>query len=240
MFQDIEENRYPFDNFSQFLSGGYWLQLEALHLLLGWLFVCLLSFFVLRRKSIALQFRFATLYFVFAVFTNPAYDFVGLKINEIFGLITIILMLLFRRSNGPTLQSASVVIVGLLVLFTTSVLHNLLVVAIYPALNPDIATLVIRAAVNIKILVLACNLMVIGHGIRRDAPLDVLIKPLVLAGTFALTMYLLQAAVLLSGTVPFGTYLDAGYIGIPAFGSVSIERGHFGKFMAPLFPFSSD
>jgi hypothetical protein len=50
-------------------------------------------------------------------------------------------------------------------------------------------------------------------------------------------VYIAQTAVFLTGTLPYGTYWDAGFTGVPSSGSVSIERGHFGKFLAPLFPF---
>ena len=44
---------------------------------------------------------------------------------------------------------------------------------------------------------------------------------------------------LVTGTMPYGTYFDAGYVGFPSFGGVSIERGHFGKFLTPALPRSS-
>jgi hypothetical protein len=72
---------------------------------------------------------------------------------------------------------------------------------------------------------------------RTDADFDTLMQAMVVYGAAAIMIYFLQVGVFASGTRPYGTYWDAGFTGIPSFGAVSIERGHFGKFLVQLFPF---
>ncbi|MGE0114274.1 MAG: hypothetical protein AB7T07_05255 [Steroidobacteraceae bacterium] len=238
MFDNLEETRYPFNNFLEFIGGGYWQQTGAIHLFLGWVFIIALTISFLRTRKYPLHFRTATLYFALTIFTNPAYDFAGLKINEIFGIFSIAVSTITRNRQSPLFSPKSPIVLGLLAVFLVGALHNLLVAFIYPELNPDAKVVITRTAVNLKILTLAVNLLIVSHTLKQRTGIGFLLKTLVISGTFGLAMYLLQGVVLLfTGIFPYGTFLDAGFIGIPTFGSVSIERGHFGKFMAPLFPF---
>jgi hypothetical protein len=236
MFEDLLETRYPFENAREFLAGNYWSQLEALHLVLGWLFLLVVTWVVMRKTRFPIVFRCASLYFALALFTNFAYDIGGLKVNEFFGVFTIgIVMVSAPRLHKPMVLSP--VVRGLLIVFGISVAHNAFVTVIYPDLNPDSGTLAVRTAVTVKILILAVNLFIVTKTLRAGMGVNFLVKLLVVVGTFGLLMYLLQGILLVAGVIPFGTFLDAGYVGVPAFGSISIERGHFGKFMAPIFPF---
>ena len=238
MFEGLEEQRYPFDDLIQFVSGGYWSQIEAAHLTIGWLFVLSLSaFLICRRQQLRLAFRLAILYFALALYTNPAYEFAGLKINEVFGILAVLAAWLALPPRPRILSSAGPVALGLIAVFVVSLAHSSVVAIAYPELNADTATIVTRLAVTFKIAVLALNLSIVGDSLRAGGRFDTVVKIAVTAGAFGLCMYVLQVTVLVSGTLPYGTFLDAGYIGVPTFGSVSVERGHFGKFMAPLFPF---
>lgn len=232
---DLEEVRYPWDNLAQFLSGGYPAETEALHLVLGWLFVLWLIVWVQRNRDFAVSFRFSTLYFALTVFTNPAYTMAGVSLNEMFGVLAISCLVLARRP--PRLSDASPVCIGLFAVFFVSLLHMLVAQLIYPELTSEAGVWFTKFAINAKILVLAVNLLIVGHTLRRGVGVDLLVKSCIAAGTAGLCLYVLQLGVLLSGTPPYGTYLDAGFVGVPSFGSVSVERGHFGKFMAPYFPF---
>jgi hypothetical protein len=126
---------------------------------------------------------------------------------------------------------------GLLIVFGVSLLHVFMTWLIYPDLIANFEIFAIKMAITFKILVLAGNLAIVGSILSRGLGLDLLIRTCLAVGTFALLMYLLQIAVSITGIWPYGTYIDAGFVGIPSFGSVSIERGHFGKFMTPYYPF---
>lgn len=235
MFENLEELRYPFENLIQFLVGGYWYKLEALHLTLGWVFIFVFLYRLSRRPP-PLSLYFSILFFALAIFTNPAFDILGLKINEWFGILAVLVSIGARKKIKLT--AARPIALGLGLVFCVGVFHNLLLSLFYPALNVGDGVIFVRAGVNLKIAVLALNLLIIGHYLSRENLLALVIQSLVNVGTFALLMYILQGAILVGlGVYPYGTYIDAGFIGIPSFGSVSIERGHLGKFIAPLFPF---
>lgn len=235
MFEDLVEKRYPFDNCIDFFAGGYWLHIEALHLTLGWLFIGFLIFRLIC-ENISLSLKLSVLFFSLVIFSNPAYDLGGFRLNELFGILAVIFSLVLTRT--PKISVASPVVRSILIIFIIGILHGLLVSVIYPDLNRNLATGFIRIAVNLKVLVVALNLAIVSSYLKKGLGLNILLKSIVVAGTFALTMYLLQGIVLVSfGTLPYGTFIDAGFIGFPSFASTSIERGHFGKLMTPLFPF---
>jgi hypothetical protein len=231
---EIEENRYPFDNVFEFVSGGYWAQVEALHLTLGWIFIFAFIFYLVRQPA-PLQLRLAIPYFALALFTNPAYEIAGLKINDVFGVMAALYGL---ATSIPFPSKTRPVASAILLVFCLGALHSLIVTRIYPVLLDGDGLLLKRVAINFKVFVLGVNLLIIGQSLHRGIGFNLICKSVIVAGTFGLLMYLLQIAVLIgAGTLPYGTYVDAGFIGVPSFGSVSEERGHFGKFMTPLFPF---
>jgi len=182
-----------------------------------------------------LEFRLAILYFSLTVFNNPSFNIVGLSPNEIFGSAAILVAII--KGGNYFKRHASLVVIGLFIAFTASALHALMAALVYPDLTPDFATIILKIAVNLKILVLAGNLFIIGIELKRGVGLSELIRSILASGTFALLIYMVQIFIFSIGIVPYGTYFDAGFIGIPSFGSVSIERGHFGKFITPYFPF---
>jgi hypothetical protein len=235
MFENLIENRYPFDNAIQFFVEGYWLHLESLHLTLGWLFIVFLTF-RLACENIPLSLKLSILFFSLVIFNNPAYDLGGFRLNELFGILAIVLGTVMRKV--PKFFIGAPVVRSMLLIFIIGIVHGILVSIAYPELNKDFATGFTRVAVNLRVLVVALNLAIVSSFLKRGLGLNILIRSIVIAGTFSLLMYLLQGLVLIGArTLPYGTFLDAGFIGFPSFGSTSIERGHFGKFMAPLFPF---
>lgn len=235
MFENLLENRYPFNNCVQFFVEGYWMQLESLHLTLGWFFIVLLTFNLIRQ-NIPLSLKLSVLFFALVIFNNPAYDLGGFKLNELFGIVSILYSLILVKSLRISTQYP--VIKTIFVIFFIGILHGILTSIIYPELNEHLSTGFTRLAVHLKILVLVLNLSIVGSYLRNGIGLNVLMRYIVISGTFALLMYLLQGAILVgAGTLPYGTFIDAGFLGFPSFGSTSIERGHFGKFMTPLFPF---
>lgn len=231
----FEELRYPWSNALEFLSGSYWAELAAIHLTLGWIFIGWLLLRVNINSKLPAEFRLSVLYFSLTVFTNPAFNMLGLNVNEIFGLLA--LFVFFLKGHIPNGRNVSQVVASLFLVFLISFLHVLLGVFIYPDLLPDANSVITKLAINCKIAVLAVNLLIVGISLRRGVGLNALMQLCLMSATFGLWMYLVQILVALFGTLPYGTYLDAGFAGVPSFGSVSIERGHFGKFMASYFPF---
>ena len=231
----IEEVRYPWNNAIEFWTGSYWLKLEATHLLLGSLFIFWLTINAIRDRTTAIEFRLATLYFALTAYTNYAFNIIGLNANEIFGVLAAIVATL--KGNLRTSKKSNPLVIGLTFLFLVSSTHNLAITIIHPELVPTFSSALVKTAVNLKIIILAINLSIIGTYVSRGIGLDQLIKPIVAAGSAALLLYLLQLAIAASGTLPYGTFLDAGYVGVPSFASVSVERGHLGKFIAPYFTF---
>jgi hypothetical protein len=231
----LEEVRYPWVSSLDFWGGGYWGEIGALHLLFGWLFILWISSRTLMMSRFPLEFRLAALYFALTVFTNPAFNQGGLNINEMLGVLA--LLVVMGKGRVELGQGASPLSKGLLIVFAVSLLHVFMTWLIYPDLIPNLGIFVTKLAINLKILVLAGNIAIVGCLLSRGLGLDLLIRTCLAAGTFALLMYLVQIAVASKGVWPYGTYIDAGFVGLPSFGSVSIERGHFGKFMTPYYPF---
>jgi hypothetical protein len=233
--EGLEEVRYPWVSSLEFWGGGYWGEIGAIHLVLGWLFIIWICVRAIKMPRIGLEFRLAVLYFALTLFTNPAFNQGGLNINELLGVLA--LLTVFAKGRMKIGLGASPLSQGLLLVFGLGLIHVFLTWLIYPDLTPDLGIFVTKLAINFKILVLAGNLAIVGARLSRGIGLDLLIRTCLAAGTFGLLMYLVQIAVSFTGTWPYGTYIDAGFVGFPSFGSVSIERGHFGKFMTPYYPF---
>jgi hypothetical protein len=127
-------------------------------------------------------------------------------------------------------------------------IHVLIVIIFYPVLNDssrfvwgDAAfentnVILLRAMVMFKVFVFGACCLLFSSTFRTADEIWWLIRQVVNFAVVGVLVYFIQACVLLSGTMPYGLFFDAGYVGFPAFGSVSIERGHFGKFLTPLFP----
>jgi hypothetical protein len=233
---ELEELRYPWDNVMEFVQGGYAFEAGSLHLVMGWVFVLGLTFYILTRRRFPLVFRLSAMYFVFTVFTNPAYEISGLKVNEIWGMAAVFWLAVTYRPSKK--ERPSVLVIGLLMVFVISLVHSLTSFLVYPELISEPGAMFTKFALTAKIVVLAANLFIVGRYLEKDGEsVFFLAKTAVVAGTAGLVLYLVQGGLLAAGTVPYGTYLDAGFVGLPSFGSVSVERGHFGKFMASYYPF---
>lgn len=235
MNNSLEELRYPWNDALEFWTLNYWSEIEAIHLVLGWAFILLHISKLFYKKEISSSFKLSTVYFSLMVFTNPAYNFFGLSINEIFGTLSVLFFACTKKINEAI--KVSYVAIFLLLTFVISITHALISVINYPELTPDFNTAFLKLAVNIKIFIVSINVLIILHQIEKRSFLEALVRACLAAGSFGLFAYIAQLTLLASGKIPYGTYLDAGFVGFPSFGSVSIERGHFGKFMAPYFPF---
>jgi hypothetical protein len=232
--KDLEEFRYPFASAFEFFHSSYWKDSAALHLDFAWIAVLVIVARVLTNRRQSLGPKLLALYFGLTLYNNFAFQLVpGATLGDLFGIACAVyygLLVLWKRELRYRISAVgtAVLCAGLLMS-----IHALVIAAAYPDLNADWAGLT-RTLVILKVFVfgLCCSLF-------EDSvhDLDWLTRQVVNFAIVGLAAYAMQVTLLLVGIVPYGTFLDAGYVGFPAFGSVSIERGHFGKFMTPLFPF---
>jgi hypothetical protein len=229
----VEELRYPFLSVFEFFADGYWMQASGLHLFFGWIGLLILSTIILTRES-SLAIKFTTIYFAAFIFNNYAYSIENIRFSEFFGIVAAFLSLKSSRKNN---LHQSIIGYSLLLTAFIALMHVILIKIIYPSLDNEIEQFLVRIVLVARIIVL--GLVAINFKKEFDTSLKInrLIKDVVFFGVLGIVIYFIQMVVLLTGTVPFGTFLDAGFTGFPAFGSVSIERGHFAKLFVPLFPF---
>jgi hypothetical protein len=233
--EELQELRYPFLSFIQFVKDGYWLHREAAHLMAGLVFLAAFSVYLLRSRAALIE-KLVVFFFAAAIFNNPAYTVAGLRFNEIAGGLAAALLvaaIAWRRRSVPTSPIGyALCLAGALI-----AVHALVVAIGFPDVNQPAERTVLRVAVIGKIFVLGIVAFAFDRYFREERRVRWLVSCVVACGSVASLIYLFQAGVFLSGTLPYGTYWDAGFTGVPSFGSVSIERGHFGKFLVPLFPF---
>jgi len=232
---DFNELRYPFNSLLDFIGGGYFAQRAGLHLTIALVLFGVLTLQVLVGRGTFVQ-RLITLFFAGAVYNNAVFSLPGgLHFNEIAGVVAA-LWLIVLMLGGLRLDVRRVgvpLLVGGLVLLA----HAAFVSVFDSALIPDNGTAIMRVVLIARIFVLGIIALGMESLYRTREDFEALIEAIVRFGVAAIVVYFIQTAVFLSGTRPYGTYWDAGFTGIPSFGAVSIERGHFGKFLILLFPF---
>lgn len=230
--QNLQEYRYPFESAYDFFSEGYWLKLEGLHLALGWVVLGIyLIWMCLCKKS--LYAKFTTIYFAAFIFNNYCYSFFSVRFSEFFGVLAALISLIQYRKKHRKPKISYI----LISIFLFSLIHALAISIIYPEINPTIEQALLRIVLIFKILVLGLVILSFDNEFDTISKVNDLIKNIVVLGFLSCLLYLLQYIIFIFGTLPYGTFFDAGFTGFPTFGSVSIERGHFAKNLAPLFPF---
>ena len=229
--QELEEFRYPFESTLEFF-GSYWHNFEAFHLCFAWIALLAVAIQLLcRRRSLGL--KLLALYFGLTLFNNPAFQLVpGATLGDLFGVLCVPYYAFDITLNRGFKVRYSAVGLSILCAGLLMGLHALVVHTFYPVLNEDGAGLT-RCLIFLKVFVfgICCFLFE-----EYADDWGWLIRQVMNFALIGIACYLIQATMLLTGHIPYGTFLDAGYVGMPAFGSVSIERGHFGKFLTPLFP----
>lgn len=232
---DLEEVRYPFSSAAEFFGSSYWADVAALHLDFAWLAAALMAALVLVRRG-SVGRKLVALYFGLTPFNNFAFQILpGSSLGDIFGVLAVCYyaMLLtgpLRMRMRPSPVGLTICAVALL-----AAAHALVIAIFYPRLNADGAGL-LRFVVTAKILVLGLCCCLFDRVFTEKEHIDWLIRTVVNFAVIGLATYVLQGLLLLTGTAPYGTYLDAGFVGFPSFAGICIERGHFGKMMTPLFP----
>lgn len=223
--------RYPFNSIIDFFSGKYFLKIEALHLTVGYIALFYFIVRVMTKKRLPLSLRFALIYFAGTIFNNFAYSLSGVTIADFFGILAVLLFIgsRFRIRLNPLskymLFFASVALIQLLLvsLFDETLLQSL-----------DFK----RFAVIFKIFVLSINIIILFTYLDDNKKIEMFIKNAIFLFNIVAICYIIQILVFVSGTLPYGSFSPAGWSHsiVPSFGSVSIERGHLGKFFVPLFP----
>ena len=232
---DFDELRYPFDTLFDFVGGGFWSERAGLHLTLALIVFAILTLQVLRGRGPMVQ-RLITVFIAGTVYNNPAFAVPGgLHFNELAGVLAAlwIAVLLLGGLRMDVRRVAIPLAVGGLVMLA----HAAFVSVVDAAVTPDLSTAITRGVLIARIFVLALVVVGIEALYKTREDFERLMSAMVRFGVGAIAIYFIQTAVFVSGTRPYGTYWDAGFTGIPSFGAVSIERGHFGKFLIMLFPF---
>lgn len=247
---ELLEFRYPFNNFYEFV--GHAADPASFHLVFAWVTVVLMVASVLRRRGVSPSQKLLALYFSLALFNNPAFQLLpSCSLGDLFGIAFILLSTL-RYFLAPLDKSTSLIRsirtcpAGKAICVAGSIIfvHALFVGLLYPDLNMKASyplfegssIVLTRFMVIARIFVLGFCALSFDSVFGQWDEIWWLVKQIVNFAVLGLAIYVLQACMLLVGVIPYGLYLDAGFVGFPSFGSVSIERGHFGKLMTPLFP----
>ncbi len=229
---DFDESRYPFSSAIEFFRQGYWREPASLHLLFAYLAVAVMILLLCRQKRTTGQ-KLVALYFALTPFNNFAFQVGGAGLGDIFGVLA---ALYFVVSSSLGLRPLASHPISNFLLFAgaTFSLHALVIEMIYPSLNEGLLST--RAALLAKIFVLAFSILLFAAEYQSDDGIDWFLRQIVNFALLGIFVYFLQAFLLFREIVPYGLFLGAGFVPVPTFGSVSIERGHFGKFLTPLFP----
>ncbi len=230
---ELEEFRYPWHSCVEFFAGGYFKDFLALHLALAYIAMLVLCTVLFRSKHTLVQ-KFVTLYFALTLFNNYAFEVGGVTIGDVFGILACGIFLFKSLFNSSIFRIPRLAF-GLFALCGLIIAHQIIMGSIYPELNEG-TTGITRMAVTLKILIFAIIVWAFSREFRTTDSLHWLMQWTVSFALIGVGAYFVQGMILATGHLPYGTFFDAGFVGIPAFGSVSIERGHFGKFLTPLFP----
>ena len=232
---DFDELRYPFNSLLDFVGGGYFAERAGLHLTIALIVFAILTAQVMLGRGPVLK-RLITVFFAGTVYNNPVFAIPGgLHFNELAGVVAAfwLCVLLAAGLKIDVRRVAIPLVVGGLVM----VAHAAFVSVLDVSLIPDTSTAIVRGVLLARIFVLAIIVLGMESLYTTTEDFEALMRAMVRFGVAAIAIYFIQTGVFLSGTRPYGTYWDAGFTGIPSFGAVSIERGHFGKFLIMLFPF---
>jgi heme exporter protein D len=239
--ESIDVVRYPFHSIKDFFLGGYFLDPGAIHLNLGFLFIFIFFLGLMLHKKINIFEKLTILFLALVPFNNFAYSFLGIKLHEFAGIFCIFMFIFAFLSNKITIKKSPVGLF-LLTLATIIAIHSLTTSIFFPQVNEikvstTLPIFIVRTQLIAKIFVTGAIFIIFDSACNSPSFLTILIKKTILAGSTAFALYLLQMVLFISGIKVFGVFLDAGNIGFPSFGSVSLERGHFGKFTSILFPY---
>jgi len=237
------ELRYPFGSAFDFFRSGFWLEAAAFPLLIGWFF--LLAFVIIILKTnLSFVGKMAVLFFCLAIFNNPGYRLFFLAPNEFFGVIGSISFLFKLISSGGLDRVQPLVKTLIFSAILMSAHAFLILFLIYPELvnigfarDMDVEGIwLLRVSVIGRVYVFSLMVWALLNVFKNDAQINQFIRLACISVGLACGVYLLQMIMFLAGVVPYGTFLDAGFSGFPCFGGTSVERGHFGKFLTPMFP----
>jgi hypothetical protein len=214
---ELEELRYPFLSIIEFFKGGYWSQLQALHLTFAWLCVFVMAWMLFREPRDIGQ-KLLALYFALTLFNNPCFQIWGASLGDIFGVISAVVLIL-RVFMCPQRQFRLTEIAGLfLICAGTFAVHAFIIYLLYPNLNEGMIG-VVRFILIAKVAVLGLNVLLFRKVFNELDDIDWLLNQIVNFAVVALICYFIQIGICFTGQLPYGTYIDAGFTGLPSFGS---------------------
>lgn len=230
MEQDLfYDYRYEFSSLLEFISQKEFLKLEAFHLTIAFFSLLFISTRIIKfQKNLILS--LSTIYFGASIYNNFAYTMYGVSIAEYIGITSAVIFLVKDKFKKNPVSSY------LLVFVTLSILHFCFITIMYGLIEGD--DILKRFILIAKIAVLAINSSIIIKHLDSGLKIENFFYFIIILTNITLFAYIIQMLVFFSGTLPYGSFSPAGYAEsiIPSFASVSIERGHYGKFLAPLFP----
>jgi hypothetical protein len=230
--ESVEEIVYPFNSVIDFIAGNYGFNIQGYHLTIGWIALIFSSIVILRRKDSS-YIKFTSIYFAGNIFSNFAYTLNGVRFSEFCGIIAAILYL---KKSGVKTQKSPIAIA----LISTAIIASmqyLLVILFFQGIDTSIEERILRASLIAKILILGIVAAGFNEEFDNVESIKKLIKDIIWFANISIFIYILQFVLAVSGNTPYGTYMDAGFTGFFSFGSISMERGHYAKLFAPLFPF---
>jgi len=229
-----EENRYPFTSCYEFFASGYFLELGSLHLTLGFLFLAAFLVYLILSKKVTFLQSLSVFYFSASIYNNPAYNAFGLSFAESAGTLAAFLFFVSHYKNIRIL--ANQVYSWLDLFLSAAFLHFLLINLLFPALYLGSGVDVIRFILFAKIFVLSLNLRILSPVFRSPESVKWFFAVVSYSALIASLVYLFQAFVSYTLVPTYGQYASpvSGFLG---FGSVSIERGHYSKFLLQYLPF---
>jgi hypothetical protein len=226
--------RYPFDNAYEFISG-YLFDLAALHLTISYIFLSFIIITAFRYSSSRIQ-ASCLLYFLLAVYNNPAFLIYGITIQEYFGIYAALHFFTFQLNNYIKIFLAHKLLLCVLTVISLYSILCYLYITVEFKYVAD-ASFHSRLIVLFKLWVNFIVGFVLLAGLKRNG--EILLVLIYYSVIFISVVYVLQMFLFILNINPYGSFVGASVDGegaIFSFGAMSIERGHLAKFQVLIFP----
>ena len=235
----VEELRYPFSNFIEFTP--HILDVQAFHLVVGFAGIVHILLFAFDASSVkSWAFRFAATAISLSPYNNPAFTYLSISISDALGMLAVLIFLAqIVFSNFKLVEAASRRQFLKIIPYFLLVIGSLLgfIHANYSLTGTSANQELVFISSNMRLVISAMiGLIVITYSTRnclcKNYITNVMSKSIWWIFAVQLICYFIY---FFFRVTPYGTFQGAGFIDIPAFGAVSIERGHLGRIIA-LFP----
>ncbi len=238
----VQELRYPFSNFIEF--GGFLGSPSSAGIIIGFFGIISILYLSLVRRSSA-EIKFAAASVALAPFNNPAYSFVGISPPDICAFAALLLFirsffLSYRHISTPFAIDQTLVL--RVIPYVSLLLGSLLgflsprSLSLSNGTGSDLFTFL---TANLRLLSSVAVGIILSRSIRGSQSFYLIPffhALLRISVCCILSVQLVGYVLFLAGIPLYGTFQGAGFIDFPAFGAVSIERGHLGRIIC-FFPF---